>query len=262
LDLQLVNKLSDGGHRRTSDRETRIPHMNVISLCRAGRLFRRGFSLIELLTVIAIIVIIAALLLPALARAKEKARTSVCLSNLRQLGMAMTLYVSENNDTFPYSDTGIMPMSQGWLLLNPYIRTNSHCYLCPADAGPYNVAWIRVAGPSMSPPLTTNDLALACSYYYSDSFDHASSGSLSPRRAVEVSHPSQKLIVACQAISSPSQISSSGGCDFHMHGYQASTYLFVDGHVKLLHARDLLADPRQTHVNCWNWSGLDWTDTN
>ncbi len=67
----------------------------------AGARFRRAFTLVELLVVIAIISVLAALLMPAVNRARESGRATACLSNLRQIGIAIQIYVEENSNRLP-----------------------------------------------------------------------------------------------------------------------------------------------------------------
>lgn len=64
---------------------------------------RHGFTLVELLSVIAIVAILSAILISTVSRVRESARTTQCLGNLRQLGLAVTLYTQDNSSNFPYA---------------------------------------------------------------------------------------------------------------------------------------------------------------
>lgn len=113
---------------------------------------RRGFTLIELLMVIAIISILAALLLPALSRAKAAARKVACISNLGQIGLAVRMYADEHEKGLPYTNDVIFSFKE---CVKPYLglkgpsSINEKVFACPADNfdldGPIG-QWFRVGG--------------------------------------------------------------------------------------------------------------------
>ncbi len=113
------------------------------------KLQKRAFTLLELLVVIAIIALLAALLLPALSRAKQQAGAATCANNLHQLGLGFVLYCEANNDAFPAPGSASVygPQPEDWIwwhpgrdinqsAIVPYIsKFNPKLFCCPQDPG-------------------------------------------------------------------------------------------------------------------------------
>ena len=95
----------------------------------------RGFTLIELLVVIAIIAILAAILFPVFARAREKARQTTCISNLKQLGLSFHMYGSDYDECFPSVHRYQVGLSGSVIyyaaMLMPYVK-NEQVWVCPS----------------------------------------------------------------------------------------------------------------------------------
>jgi len=108
---------------------------------------KSGFTLIELLVVIAIIAILAAILFPVFSRAREQARKTACLSNLKQIGEALMMYLQDWDETFPYATScnapgvgGINDQPPG--KLHPYIK-NVAVWECPSSIHTPNLVLVE-----------------------------------------------------------------------------------------------------------------------
>jgi prepilin-type N-terminal cleavage/methylation domain-containing protein len=153
----------------------------MLASCRRGRSHsrrsqrQRGFTLVELLVVIGIIALLISVLLPALNKARAASRTTACLSNLRQMGAAFNIYLSENKDHLPHYIWRTNPKNPEiswdgyWIGILARAKAQTGSLLCPeTDAVPLNTnptggsGGFGTAGSSRG-PANTRPTRPACS---------------------------------------------------------------------------------------------------
>lgn len=205
---------------------------------------QNGFTLIELLVVIAIISLLVSILLPSLQKAKELARQTVCMSNLKNFGLAMHLYIGDNDESFPNSGGQSVGgdlrtpffYTDNWInLLSPYLDGNTTVYNCDYSA-PEGSIWTC---PSDDRTPRRNG-CLACPSYGVNRFItgwySSAHGQTEPCRIDEITVSHDKLSLMSDNDNPwgghPNHVMEDTGHPWpHLHN-EGDSFLFIEGHVE------------------------------
>ncbi len=228
-----------------------------------------GFTLVELLIVIAVIALLLAILLPALGKAKSTAKRVKCAGNLKQIDLAMHLYLAGNNDTYPCAEDPVSTkppywlwMGRGWRsYIKPYLGgnidvNNPSVLLCPGDrteAAKYQLTSYAYSMAFYHSPEQIDDMNNVENTYIHTN----ESPSSVPQRSCDVANPAGKILIG-EWLSNHSPVEKDYGW-WCWEGRR--NYLFADGHVLYLKARQIReARDRYPDANLTfkGIKGIDW----
>ena len=200
---------------------------------------KRGFTLIEMLVVIAIIALLAALLLPTLSRAKHVAQRTVCISNVRQINLAVHMYADDHRDAL----RAITNHEAIWVSYKesvlPYLartsgQTNDQLFVCPADNFNCDDPVIQSLFSFWTPPPVGKCFHRQPTTHYSSYLFNGVAEDAAPPRAAQraftsVREPS-RLVLECE-LSGAFGISSHKRTEPYQFNNAWNVMSFVDGHV-------------------------------
>ena len=194
---------------------------------------KRGFTLIELLVVIAIIAILAAILFPVFARAREKARQTSCLSNLKQVGTAMLMYIQDYDERYGQSMSGTSAgTTTVYHELMPYMK-NAQILECPSNPDEITMAAMSaLLGGLGAPPIAPLGTP-GVSYIYNTAVweDGNLTGPTAPIKDAEIPRPSETMSLGDGNLEvAPNQFNTP---IMGTHNEMANA-VFCDGHAKVV----------------------------
>ncbi len=231
-------------------------------------MYRKGFTLIEILVVIAIIAILAAILFPVFQKVREKARQAACMSNENQMGLALLQYNQDNDELLPNrkNEGG----HYNWkTYINPYVKS-TQVWVCPSD--PY--VGLDDDGSSFPADYSANTDSGNGNPLVQPFIDcNAWNGGACPNSAsqAQMEQPSQTIsVVEFEGSYSDYRVTNApfwgitwagpGSLMFAGHTGRAN-FLFLDGHVKALKPLQTLdvADGGMADTNMWTLDGSSFT---